>query len=357
MSRFINFTIRHCLSRLDLRPSRLQWMIFTLAFAAIGSTFLFAARAATANNTFSVSPQSGTIAGNASLVTNSSAVDGQAVEFGSNPPSSTGSTTSGCMVNNTVAPCMNDSSSGIGASGWGTPIFDDEFNGTSLNTSKWSTGWFSSGITGGVSSTEDDCYDPAQVVVKNGELDLNLIAKKETCDGSTKNYATGFITSDGKFQYTYGFAEARIWLPGTTSIADWPSFWQDGQNWPTDGELDVLEGLGGQPCGHWHGPTNDGVGYGPNGGSGCVSGTWTGSWHTFAADWEPGMVTWYYDGHSIGCVKSSGSGCGGTSSNSTITSSAEYLILGMGIGTPSGNGTPATAPDSQRIDYVRVWQR
>jgi hypothetical protein len=227
--------------------------------------------------------------------------------------------------------------------------YDDEFAGTVLDPLHWSTGWFGSGITGTVGgASENDCYDPAQVVAGNGELDLNLVARTETCDGTTKSYATGFVTTDGLFSYSYGFVEARIWLPGSGSVADWPSFWQDGQSWPANGELDVVEGLGGQACAHWHGPTGNGEAFAPGGGTGCASGTFTGGWHTFGADWEPGIVTWYYDGRDIGCVESSGTACGGA--NSTITAAPMYLILGLGA------GSSTIAPATQRVDYVRVWQ-
>ncbi|HEV3266152.1 MAG TPA: hypothetical protein VG014_11555, partial [Acidimicrobiales bacterium] len=41
----------------------------------------------------------------------------------------------------------------VGAGPWNM-AFDSEFNGSSLDTSQWSTGWFGSGITTGVSSSE-----------------------------------------------------------------------------------------------------------------------------------------------------------------------------------------------------------
>ena len=230
--------------------------------------------------------------------------------------------------------------------------FDDEFNGSSLDTSRWSTGWFGSGITGGISASEPECYDPSHVVQSNGELDLNLTATPESCDGSTHPYASGMVTTNGKFSFTYGYIEVRAWLPATSSgqIADWPGIWTDGQNWPSTGELDILEGLGGQACAHWHGPTANGAGYGANGGTGCPPGTFTGGWHTFAADWEPGIVTWYYDGQNIGCIETSGSTCGNY--NTTITSNPMYLILALG----SDAANTITAPASQRTDYVRVYQ-
>ena len=95
---------------------------------------------------------------------------------------------------------------------------------------------------------------PAQVSVANGELDLTAIAKAESCGGVARSDASGILTTNGTFSFTYGYMEARIWLPGSGSIADWPAFWADGQNWPTDGEIDILEGLGGQACAHFHNP-------------------------------------------------------------------------------------------------------
>jgi len=212
-------------------------------------------------------------------------------------------------------------------------LFDSEFNGSSLDTSQWSTGWFGSGITQPVNSSEQECYDPAQVSVANGELDLTALADAEECGGITRPYASGIVTTDGKFSFTYGYIEARILLPGSGKIADWPAFWADGQNWPTDGEIDILEGLGGQACAHFHNPAG-----GPGA---CASGTFTGGWHTFAADWEPGSITYYYDGTEI------------WQDTSGITSAPMYLILNLAL---DSSISPDTVPATMRVDYVRVWQ-
>ena len=221
----------------------------------------------------------------------------------------------------------------LGGSGTWKLALGDEFNGSALNTSIWSTGWFGSGITGGVTPQELQCYDPQQVVVGSGELDLNLIAKQETCAGHSRPYASGMVTTNGKFSYTYGFLEIRAWLPSRGGrIVDWPGLWADGQNWPTTGELDVLEGLSGSACWHFHDPMG-----GPGG---CTSKTFTGGWHTFGADWEPGHVTYYYDGKAVGSITSG------------ITSAPMYLILGLGTDPRAA----ILVPSSLRIAYVRVWQ-
>ena len=215
--------------------------------------------------------------------------------------------------------------------------FDDEFDGTSLDTAKWSTGWYGSGITPPVDSKEIDCYDPAQVTEGGGTLDLTLIRKSEDCGISDPVYTAGLVSTQGKFSFTHGFIEARVWLPAAAGnpgeVANWPGVWTDGHSWPEDGEIDIAEGLHGEMCAHFHGPAD------PSGVRvGCPAGTYAGGWHTFAADWEPGSVTYYYDGADIGSVTSG------------ITSAPMFLILSYMA------GKPYQAPDTMRVDYMRVWQ-
>jgi beta-glucanase (GH16 family) len=215
-------------------------------------------------------------------------------------------------------------------------IFDDEFDGSSLDSQDWSTGWYGSGVTAPVNAEELECYDPSQVVEANGELDLNLIQQSESCGGETRPYASGLVSTAGKFSFTYGFVEVRAWLPGSSSVSDWPALWSDGQNWPADGELDLAEGLGGQACWHFH----DSQGA-PGG---CEPGSsYTGGWHTFGADWEPGSVTYYYDGNIVGMITSG------------VTASPMYLILDLAADNQYGG--PIQAPATLRVDYVRVWQQ
>jgi hypothetical protein len=216
-----------------------------------------------------------------------------------------------------------------------TLLFDDEFDGSSLDTSKWSTGWFGSGITGPLGAGSLSCFDPAQVSVGSGELDVAMAAKPESCGGQTLPYASGIVTTNGKFSFTYGFTEMRAWLPGTGGvISDWPDLWTDGQSWPTDGEDDIVEGLQGQACWHFHYTTGNAPG-------GCASGSFTGGWHTFGADWEPGIVTYYYDGNEVGTIAQG------------ITGAPMYLLISLGADNTYGG---PVGPATLRIDYVRVWQ-
>jgi len=219
---------------------------------------------------------------------------------------------------------------------------DSEFSGSSLDTSVWRTGWYGSGVTAGVGGTsEHDCDSPDDVSFPgDGTMHLGLTKTSSTCDGISQPYTTGLVTTDptdgrsgGGFTYTYGVAEARIYIPAAgNQIADWPSFWADGTGtWPETGEDDVLEGLGGKACFHFHSPL---------GGPGDCDSSITPGWHTFASDWQPGSVTYYYDGKDVGSITTG------------ITSAPMYLILGNGVSSTPGD----TVADSMQVQYVRVWQ-
>jgi beta-glucanase (GH16 family) len=218
--------------------------------------------------------------------------------------------------------------------------FDDEFNGTGLNTADWSTGWYGSGITPPANNAEDNCDDPAEVSEGGGALSLSLVQQSENC-GRQEDYAAGLVSTMNSFSFTYGFIEARVWLPGVPGnpgeVANWPGVWTDGQNWPEDGEIDVAEGINGQVCAHFHGPDNPG-GIAAGGGTGCSGGNYTDGWHTFAADWEPGSITYYYDGTDIGSVTSG------------VTSAPMFIVLDYAA------GGDLSAPAAMKVDYVRVWQ-
>jgi hypothetical protein len=204
-------------------------------------------------------------------------------------------------------------------------VFDDEFNGSSLNTTTWSPDWFGSGNT-----QNQTVMDSSNVSVSSG--DLNLVVTGGTGGLVSTNPSDGQSGHSG-YQFTYGFVEARIYLPASGStIANWPAWWTNGQSWPTDGEMDVMEGLGGSACYHFHDSSG-----GPGG---CASGNYSG-WHIYGANWQPGVVTYYYDGTEVGSI------------NSGITSQPMYLILENSTG--SYGGTVVT-PATMKVDYVRVWQ-
>src|SRR6476620_124721 len=119
--------------------------------------------------------------------------------------------------------------------------FDNEFNGSSLDTTKWTSSWFggSGQITRPANPTfEDGAYDPNQVWVSDGHLHLHAVASPVTVGGHNYAYRTGAIESANKFEQDQGYFEAKITIPSTGGvIANWPNFWTTSHNWPAGGEV------------------------------------------------------------------------------------------------------------------------
>jgi beta-glucanase (GH16 family) len=239
----------------------------------------------------------------------------------------------------------------LGPAGPWTLKFADEFNGNSLDLTKWRPNWFGSSdtsVTRPINDYEESCYDPAQVRVDNGMLHLTavrLTSPKAGCvkkNGSPASYASGMVMGDYDYHFTYGYIEARINLPGANGRPEnWAAFWANGRDWPRTGEIDVMETLGGEPRWHFHYADSSGAHRSAGSAFDLISPK-TG-WHTFGALWEPGRITFYYDGRAVGSV------------TSAVTSAPMYMILNHGLS--SYISGPITTPSTLQVDYVRHWQR
>jgi beta-glucanase (GH16 family) len=219
-----------------------------------------------------------------------------------------------------------------------TLLFSDEFNGTSLDTTKWAQYYddrsgdmrYSNWPNG-----EAQWYKPENNVVENGYL--RQIAKKESTVGAerTYHYSSGIITSRKSFNFTYGYFVARVWLcPGH---GFWPALWV----WPR-GEIDAFEFYGDNVrrlylTNHVRGP---GRGHHIS-----TSDDWTKGWHIIGADWQEGYVNFYIDDE----LQWSSPG----SSNAL-----QYLILNLAIANGKGAPEPnekTVFPSEIKWDWIRVY--
>lgn len=170
---------------------------------------------------------------------------------------------------------------------------------------------------------------------------LSLAAVQQPCttsQGATDQYASGPVNTHSSYTFTYGYVEASIYVPADSSgtPTNFPAFWAVGTGtWPSTGELDVMEVL------HSCGP---GVGYHFQSDAGnpgwCPTLPAPSGWHSFGAEWAPGVVTYYVDGRQVGQITSG------------ITNSPMYLILDNCVD-PTCGGSVLT-PASMLVDYKRV---
>lgn len=175
-------------------------------------------------------------------------------------------------------------------------VWHDEFNGTELNEDDWNreeheVGWVNNELQEYIPS-EDYAF------VKNGELVIQPV-KTETEDGKV-SYASGRVNTQNKHDIKYGYIEARIKFPQGKGFL--PAFWMMPQDeeyygqWPKCGEIDIAEVLG-DNIGTNFGTIHYGAPHKQNQGTYTLkSGDFANEYHTFAIDWEPGLIKWFVDG-------------------------------------------------------------
>ncbi len=213
--------------------------------------------------------------------------------------------------------------------------FNDEFNGTSLDATKWRT-QFPSGNGG-----EQQFYTPDALSIQNGML--SITAQKQSAHGFP--YTSGIITTQQNFAQTYGFFTMRAKLPAGQGF--WPAFWMlpAQPDYPT--EVDVFEMLGNAPgtlymSNHWH---DDKLGHQKN----IVSydgPDYSKDFHTFSILWTPRELIWYVDG-----VQRYQTTVG-------VPDMPMYLLMNLAVGGdwPGNPNSSTPFPSSMLIDYIRVYR-
>ena len=290
----------------------------------------------------------------------------------------------------------------VRAQGYNKVSFQDEFDGTAVDTSKW--------------GYQYSCFDPkakTQVNYTDGPENVNvsggnlhLIARysptkekwnkdtrrMETVDrtctrtenGQKIEYAAPFTSAmiqtkdnNGNIKYAAQgdfYAEARIKLP--TGRSSWSSFWMTGTKggWPNNGEIDVFESKGWDPS-YLQANTHTPRGSDPSkseqhqGRFKGVDSTQS-EFHTYGVEKNGDSMTFYLDGVAGHTVKYSelsgfnpftvdGNGMvlrlnqmvGGTFLASDDGKNTEYVDATKYVSDYEGAGS------EMLVDYVRVWEK
>jgi beta-glucanase (GH16 family) len=245
------------------------------------------------------------------------------------------------------------------ASGW-TLVWQDEFDGKSLDTSKWVTE-----IGGGKwGNNELEHYtDRAEnVSLRGGKLVITARKEKFTgADGKSWDYTSARLKTLGKFTQTYGRFEARIKIPFGQGI--WPAFWMLGEDiekvdWPNCGEIDIMENIGKEPAivhGTIHGP-------GYSGGESIGSSyslpsakKFAGGFHVYAVEWEENAIRFYVDNHLYATRTPQELPAG----KKWVYDHPFFLLLNLAVGGDwPGNPDHSTMfPQTMLVDYVRVYKK
>jgi len=246
-------------------------------------------------------------------------------------------------------------------------VWSDEFDYTGLpNEEKWN---YEQGF---IRNRELQYYTKARkenAHVENGHLIIE--ARKEDLpnpdyrEGSSSRRwqrsrekadytSTSLITRD-KASWTYGRIEVKAKLPAGKGV--WPAIWMLGTNirevgWPRCGEIDIMEYVGFDPntiYANVHmAKYNHAKGTGK--GSKIKADKPFESFHTYAVEWTPERMDFFFDEHKYFTFENEHGG----------VDVWPYLILNLAIGGSWGGQKgidESIFPQQFLIDYVRVYQK
>lgn len=221
-----------------------------------------------------------------------------------------------------------------------TQTFDDEFNGTAINTSNWNTTWW----LNKQNPLYTACYKSSHDSESGGYAHLLLTKTPSTCFGKTEPNTGAILTTYKKFSQEGGAFEARVYLPcANKQVYGFPAVWS---NDPTfNAEMDWVEGgaiasgqIGGTAA-HLHYAGGD---------PGMTSPLPKCGWHRFGVQWDATAktATFYWD-----TVKF-------FSHSFPVSGFKDYLILDYQAG--CGPNTCTIAPPfggvTMLVDWIRVWK-
>lgn len=295
----------------------------------------------------------------------------------SKPASSSLAASSEAVVSSSSS-SLAASSSSAPATGWEL-VWSDEFDGSAIDTSKWS---FEKNCMGG-GNNELQCYTDRtdNAFVADGKL--HIVAKKETFSGQakgdddpaynaddksvTRDYTSARLRSKNKGDWTYGRLEISAKLPQGQGI--WPAIWMlptewKYGGWPLSGEIDIMEAVnnntanGGNAV---HGTLHYGNPWPNNKYTGTstipAANVWE-AFHTYSIEWEEGEIRWYVDNKHFATQTKNGWFTGASAQENAPFDEAFHLIMNLAVGGnwPGGPNAQTTFPQEMQVESVKVYR-
>ncbi|WP_310560211.1 family 16 glycosylhydrolase [Flavobacterium sp.] len=254
-------------------------------------------------------------------------------------------------------------------------VWSDEFNGNGVvDTANWS---FENGFA---RNEEIQWYQTENAIQQDGNLIIegrkenpfNARPNPNYAAGSTDwrksrkyiNYSSSSIKTDGKQSWLYGRFEIRAKI--TNQTGTWPAIWTLGNNceWPSNGEVDIMENYGGNILANFAWGTNarsnpkwDSVKLNTISNFVKKDPDWISKFHIWTLDWDVNKMSIYLDDKLINEIDLSKT-INGTANclGDNPFRKKQYLLLNLALGGQGGSVTNLAFPTQYIIDYVRVYQ-
>lgn len=237
-------------------------------------------------------------------------------------------------------------------------VWRDEFDGKSLDSSKWEVEVNADG--GGNEELQIYTDRSENVRVSGGNLIIEAWDDDASVGGVKRKYSSGRIRTKYKGDWKYGRIVVRAKMPSGQGI--WPAIWmlpthERYGGWAASGEIDIMEMKGqnpkevhgtlhyGGPCPRNHHETKSKI----------STSSFAEDFHDFEVKWQEGKIEWLVDGQ----LYQTQTGWGTTGGEFPAPFDQEFhLILNVAVG---GNfvGSPDRStrfPCRMIVEYVRVYQ-
>lgn len=230
-------------------------------------------------------------------------------------------------------------------------VWQDEFEGNEL-----SNDWQHEIGTGsnGWGNNELQYYREENTKVDEGYLVIE--ARQQSFGG--QQYTSSRIVTMGQEAFQYGRIDIRAKLPEGQGI--WPALWMLGSNfptvgWPSCGEIDIMEMIGGQGrentvhgTVHWD---NNGqyANYGDS--YSLAQGTFKDEFHVFSIIWDAQAIRWFVNDVQFNQIDI-------TPAALSEFNQQFFFIFNIAVGGnwPGSPNSTTSFPQQMYVDYVRVFQ-
>jgi beta-glucanase (GH16 family) len=233
-----------------------------------------------------------------------------------------------------------------------TPVWADEFDGSTVNTAKWT---FETGGSGWGNNELQYYSNGSNSRIENGNLIIE--ARKESSNG--RDYTSSRMITRGKGDWLYGRFIVRAKLP--KGRGTWPAIWMLSTdntygNWPASGEIDIMEHVGYDPGNvHFsiHSQAYNHIINTQKTATKYVASAMD-DFHTYRLDWTPFAIRGYIDDAQYFEFTNQNQGYSAWPFNKRF-----FMILNVAVGGNWGGvqGVDNNIfPQSMQVDYVRVYK-
>lgn len=240
-----------------------------------------------------------------------------------------------------------------------TLVWQDEFDGESLDLEKWK---FETGQHGWGNDEWQNYTEGDNLQVSDGTL--KITAKKVGDGQNVGDYTSTRLNS--KRSFNYGRIEIRAKLPAHQGPGLWPAIWMLGDNlrtagWPNCGELDILEYVSYEPdtihCAIHSKANNHGDGTQITSGAVQLESAEE-EFHVYGLQWTETQIRFFTDDPSN--VKLTFDRPREFTNDNWPFDKPQYLLLNIAVGGSWGGSQgvdDSIFPATMQVDYVRVYQK